>query len=161
MVLDREGAHVAHTGSDVGDRIVAFVVEDVAGVVAHAHALVADVSAGLRESITIAEAAGLPRSMLIADPGFGFGWTPEENIEMLRRLGELRALDLPLLIGTSRKSTIGTVLGGAPVEDRLFGTAASVALSIANGVDIVRVHDVCEMKHVALVADAITRGWIR
>ncbi len=121
--------------------------------------VVADVIAGIRESITIAEAAGLPRAMLIADPGFGFGWTPEQNIEMLHRLAELRALDLPLLIGTSRKSTIGTVLGGAPVEDRLFGTAASVALSIANGADIVRVHDVREMKQVALVADAIARRW--
>jgi dihydropteroate synthase len=78
---------------------------------------------------------------------------------MLRRLGELRAFGLPILIGTSRKSTIGAVLGGAAVERRAFGTAASVALSIANGADIVRVHDVHEMKHVALVADAIVRGW--
>jgi dihydropteroate synthase len=77
---------------------------------------------------------------------------------MVRRLGELTALGLPLLVGTSRKSTIGAVLGEAPVEDRLFGTAASVAMSIANGADIVRVHDVREMKHVALFADAIARS---
>ena len=77
---------------------------------------------------------------------------------MLRRLGELRSLGLPLLLGTSRKSTIGAVLGDAPVEDRIFGTAASVAIAIAHGADIVRVHDVAAMKQVALVADAIVRG---
>jgi dihydropteroate synthase len=114
---------------------------------------------GLRESVRIAEDAGLPRGRLIVDPGFGFGWNPAHNIEMLRRLRELGALGLPLLIGTSRKSTIGAVLGGAPVERRAFGTAASIAIAIANGADIVRVHDVHEMKHVALVADAIVRGW--
>jgi len=114
---------------------------------------------GLRDSVRIADEAGLPRDRLIVDPGFGFGWNPEHNIELLRRLRELAALSLPVLIGTSRKSTIGAVLGGAAVERRAFGTAASVALSIANGADIVRVHDVHEMKHVALVADAIVRGW--
>jgi dihydropteroate synthase len=107
----------------------------------------------------IAAEAGIAPDMLIADPGFGFGWSPERNIEMLRRLSELTSLGLPLLVGTSRKSTIGAVLGGVPVADRLFGTAASVALCIANGADIVRVHDVREMKHVALTADAIVRGW--
>ncbi len=114
---------------------------------------------GLRESLRIAAEAGLPAERLIADPGFGFGWPEERNIEMLRRLREFEALGLPLLLGTSRKSTIGAVLGGAPIEDRLFGTAATVALSIANGADIVRVHDVRAMKHVALLSDAIARGW--
>jgi len=118
-----------------------------------------DVRAGLDASIAIAGEAGLARDRLIADPGFGFGWTPEQNIELLRRLGELRELGLPLLVGTSRKSTIGALLEGAPVEERLFGTAASVALAIANGADIVRVHDVAEMRDVARVADAIVRGW--
>jgi dihydropteroate synthase len=117
------------------------------------------VIAGLRESIEIAGGAGIPRERLIADPGFGFGWSPAHNIEMLRRLPELCALGLPLLVGTSRKSTIGAVLGGAPVEERLLGTAASVALAIAGGADIVRVHDVRPMKQAALVADAIVRGW--
>jgi dihydropteroate synthase len=121
--------------------------------------VIGDIIDGLRESMLIAGRAGVPRGQLIADPGFGFGWTPPQNIEMLRRLRELEALGLPLLVGTSRKSTIGAVLGGAPVEERLFGTAASVALSIVNGADIVRVHDVSAMKHVALVADAIVRGW--
>ena len=113
---------------------------------------------GLRESMRIAAASGVDASMLIADPGFGFGWRPEQNMEMLRRLAELRTLGLPILVGTSRKSTIGTVLGGAPVEERIFGTAASVAIAIANGADIVRVHDVSAMKQVALVADAIVRA---
>ena len=113
---------------------------------------------GLRESMRIAAASGVDASMLIADPGFGFGWRPEQNMEMLRRLAELRPLGLPILVGTSRKSTIGTVLGGAPVEERIFGTAASVAIAIAHGADIVRVHDVSAMKQVALVADAIVRG---
>ena len=116
------------------------------------------ISRGLRESMAIADAAGLPASKLIADPGFGFGWTADQNIEMLRRLGELRALGLPLLVGTSRKSTIGSILGDVPVDQREFGTAATVALAIAGGADIVRVHDVTAMKQVALVADAIVRG---
>lgn len=122
------------------------------------HDVMEDITAGLRESMRVAAAAGIDASMLIADPGFGFGWRPEQNLEMLRRLGELRALGLPLLIGTSRKSTIGRALGDAPVEQRVFGTAASVAIAIAKGADIVRVHDVAEMKQVALVADAIVRG---
>ncbi len=117
-----------------------------------------DVADGLRASMRIGTAAGLDVSMLIADPGFGFGWRPEQNLEMLRRLGELRALGLPILVGTSRKSTIGTALGGAPVGERVFGTAASVAIAIAHGADIVRVHDVAAMKQVAMVADATVRG---
>jgi dihydropteroate synthase len=121
--------------------------------------VIGSVQAGLRESMRIAEEAGLPQSALIADPGFGFGWTAAQNLEMLRRLGELRDLGLPLLVGTSRKSTIGEALGGVPVEERLFGTAASVALAIAQGADIVRVHDAGAMKQVALVADAVARGW--
>ncbi len=121
--------------------------------------VIAAVRAGLEASIAIAERGGLSRHRLIVDPGFGFGWTPEQNVEMLRRLGELRALGLPVLVGTSRKSTIGALLDGAPVEERLFGTAATVALAIANGADIVRVHDVAEMYDVARVTDAIVRGW--
>ena len=102
----------------------------------------------------------MPRERLIVDPGFGFGWKEEHNLEMLRRLGELKSLGLPILVGTSRKSTIGAVLD-LPVEERLFGTAASVALAIANGADIVRVHDVKEMLQVCRVADAVVRGWQR
>jgi dihydropteroate synthase len=121
--------------------------------------VIATIRGGLEQSIAIAEQGGLARDRLIVDPGFGFGWTPEQNIELLRRLSELRDIGLPILAGTSRKSTIGAMLDGAPVEDRLFGTAATVALAIANGADIVRVHDVAEMRDVAKVADAIVRGW--
>ena len=123
------------------------------------HDVIDDVRAGLKASIAIAEEAGLARERLIVDPGFGFGWTPEQNLEMVRRLGELRDLGLPTLIATSRKSTIGIVLDDAPPEERLHGTSASMALAIANGVDLIRVHDMAEMRDVARVADAITRGW--
>ncbi len=120
--------------------------------------VIGDISAGLQASIAIADEAGLARERLIIDPGFGFGWTTEQNLEMLRRLGELRRLNLPMLVGTSRKSTIGAVLDDAPAGERLLGTAATVALTIAVGADIVRVHDVAEQRQVARVADAVVRG---
>ena len=123
------------------------------------HDVLGDIRAGLEASVAIAERAGLARDRLVLDPGFGFGWTEEQNLELLRRLGELKSLGLPLLVGTSRKSTVGAVLGGAPAEDRLFGTAATVALAVAAGADIVRVHDVAEMRDVVRVADAVVRGW--
>ncbi len=123
------------------------------------HDVIDDIRAGLRASIAIAEEAGLARERLIVDPGFGFGWQPEQNLEMLRRVGELRDLGLPMLVATSRKSTIGKVLDDAPPEERLHGTSASMALAIANGADMIRVHDMAEMRDVARVADAITRGW--
>jgi dihydropteroate synthase len=118
------------------------------------------ISEGLLESLRIAREQGLPEERIIIDPGFNFGWTEEQALEMLRRLSELRVLGRPILIGTSRKSTIGVVLG-LPVEERLEGTAATVALAIANGADIVRVHDVKEMVRVARMADAVVRGWKR
>ncbi len=121
--------------------------------------VIGDIRAGLKASIVIAEEAGLARERLIIDPGFGFGWTPEQNIEMLRRLPELRDLGLPMLVSTSRKSAIGAVLDGAPPEERLHGTSASMAIAIANGADMIRVHDMAEMRDVARVADAIVRGW--
>lgn len=125
------------------------------------HDVVDDVRAGLEESFAIAREADLRRDRLIIDPGFGFGWTEAQNLELLRRLGELRAFARPVLVGTSRKSTIGAALGGKPVGERLLGTAASCAIAIANGADIIRVHDVREMAEVARVADAIVRGWQR
>ena len=124
------------------------------------HDVIGDVTAGLQASVAIAEEAGLARERLIIDPGFGFGWTPEQNLEILRRLGELRQLNLPMLVGTSRKSAIGAVLDDAPASERLLGTAATIALAIAAGADIVRVHDVAEQRQVARVADAIVRGVI-
>ena len=122
------------------------------------HDIVSDVIRYLARSIDMALAAGIAWEHLIVDPGIGFGTTPEENLILLRRLGELRALGRPILLGVSRKSTIGRVLGGLPASDRLEGTAASVALGIAQGADIVRVHDVREMKRVVTMSDAIVRG---
>ena len=120
------------------------------------HDVIGDLLAGFRESLRIAGEAGLPQERLIVDPGFGFGWDEEQNLEMLRRLAELRVLGRPILIGTSRKSTIGKVLG-LPVEERLEGTSATVAVAIAHGADIVRVHDVKAMMRVAQMTDAIVR----
>ena len=116
----------------------------------------------LKSAVDDALAAGVSRKRLIVDPGMGFGKTPEHSIELLHRLGELKAAlgDLPLLIGTSRKRFIGELLGGAPPHDRLEGTAASVALAIAQGADIVRVHDVAPMMRTVKVADGIVR-WRR
>jgi dihydropteroate synthase len=119
--------------------------------------VIGDVRSGFEATLEIAEAAGISPGRVMLDPGFGFGWTPEQNLELLRRLPELWPLEMPLLVGTSRKSTIGLVLD-APVEGRLEGTAASVAATIAAGADIVRVHDVRAMVRVAKVTDAIVRG---
>jgi len=119
--------------------------------------LIQDITAFFRRSLDLAAQAGLPGDFLILDPGFGFGKTPDQNLEVIRRLGEFRVLNRPLLLATSRKSTIGKVLGGLPPGERLEGTAATVAIGIANGADIVRVHDVRAMKRVAQMADAIVR----
>ncbi len=122
--------------------------------------LVPDVIEGLRRLRDEAVLAGVALENIILDPGIGFGKTAEQNLEVLRRLDEFRVLERPLLVGTSRKSTIGLVLG-LPVHERVEGTAATVALSIAKGADIVRVHDVKEMVRVARMSDAIVRGWKR
>ena len=90
--------------------------------------------------------------------GFGFGKAAEHNLAAMRELPALRRLGRPVLLGTSRKSTLGRVLGGLPVEERLEATLATTALAIAGGVDIVRVHDVRANVRAALVADAICRG---
>ena len=121
--------------------------------------LLDDIVSGLQRSADTALAAGVPRANLIVDPGIGFGKTADQNIEVLRELGRLKELGLPLLVGTSRKSTIGRLLGGLPPEERVEGTAATVALAIAGGADIVRVHDVREMARVCRVSDAIVRDW--
>lgn len=112
----------------------------------------------LRAALDRAVAAGVERRNLIVDPGFGFGKTPEHNLIVMRELSGLRQLGRPVLLGTSRKSTIGRVLGGLPVEERLEGTLATTALGIAAGVDMVRVHDVRANVRAALVADAVCRG---
>jgi dihydropteroate synthase len=120
--------------------------------------LIAEVLADLRAALDRAIAAGVPRENLIVDPGFGFGKAPEHNLLVLRELSALRALGQPILLGTSRKSTLGFVLGGVPPEDRLEATLATTALGIAAGADIVRVHDVRANVRAARISDAVIRG---
>ncbi|HZA26015.1 MAG TPA: dihydropteroate synthase, partial [Dehalococcoidia bacterium] len=124
----------------------------------HYQDLLPDIFASLRRSVEQAHGAGVPRENIILDPGIGFGKTPDHNLEVLDRLDEFKALGYPLLLGASRKSTIGLVLD-LPVDQRVEGTAATVALCIARGADIVRVHDVKEMVRVCRMSDAIVRGW--
>jgi len=119
--------------------------------------VVSEVIASLQRSASEAIAAGIRAEDVIVDPGIGFGKTAVHNVQILNRLRDfVDRLPHPLLVGTSRKSFIGAITG-LPVEDRSYGTAASVALAIANGADIVRVHDVRQMSAVARVADAIVR----
>ncbi len=121
--------------------------------------VVDDVRAYLDRSIQIALRAGVPFGQVIVDPGFGFGKSVDDNLTLLRRLGEFRSLGAPVLIGTSRKSTIGTILG-VPVDERLEGSLATLPLAIAQGVDIVRVHDVRASARVVRMADAVVRGFV-
>lgn len=110
----------------------------------------------LNESINIALNAGIDREKIVIDPGIGFGKTFEQNLEVLRRLSELKTLGYPILLGTSRKSVIGNVLDVEPKE-RVEGTIATTVLGIRDGVDIVRVHDVLENLRAAKMADALYR----
>ncbi len=112
----------------------------------------------LARSLNIAVGAGIPRENTIIDPGIGFGKDWEQNLEVLRNLSRLKTLGRPILVGTSRKSFIGRILD-APPEARIEGTAATVAISIASGADIVRVHDVKEMALVCRMSDAVVRGY--
>jgi len=118
-----------------------------------------DVMAGLRQSISIARRAGVPKSQIVLDPGIGFGKSYDQNYELLAELPTLARLGYPLLVGTSRKGFLGATLAGhgkpAPPNQRIWGTAATVAASILKGAHIVRVHDVPEMLQVARVSDAL------
>jgi dihydropteroate synthase len=118
--------------------------------------LIEDVKTELLESVALAQAAGIPDDHIILDPGIGFGKTVEQNLELIDRLGEIRSLGYPILLGPSRKSFIGYTLN-LPLDQRLEGTAAAVAIGIARGADIVRVHDVASMVRVAHMSDAIVR----
>lgn len=132
--------------------------------------IISVVIADLQRAIEQALSAGVPRENIIVDPGIGFGKTQEQNLEILQRLEELKTLGRPILLGSSRKSVIGWVLdltpeqrsqGMAfvpPADQRVEGTAATIALGIAKGVDMVRVHDVKEMARVCRMSDAIVRG---
>ena len=177
--IDSRKAEVARAALDAGAAIVndvwglrgdpemaAVVAQhpDVAVVVMHNQLgveyenLVADVSAALRHSLALAADAGVARERIVVDPGFGFAKTPAQNLELLRRMRELRGIGRPVLSGLSRKSTIGFLTGGAPPDDRLEGSLALAVLAVAAGADIVRTHDVAQTVRALQVADAVVRG---
>lgn len=118
--------------------------------------ILAKVIADLEDGINLAKQAGVPDENIIIDPGIGFGKTLEQNLELVNRLAELRALGKPVLLGTSRKSMIGLVLD-LPLEERLEGNLAVTAIGIANGADMVRVHDVNPTVRVCRMSDSIVR----
>lgn len=117
--------------------------------------LMLEITSSLRDSVERARKAGVPEGCIVLDPGIGFGKDAAGNLELLRRLSELSGFGLPILTGTSRKGFIGKTLNRPHTDDRLYGTAAAVALSIANGASILRVHDVRAMRDVADMAHAI------
>ncbi len=119
--------------------------------------VITEVTSSLKRSIDLALEAGVSWENIIIDPGIGFGKSLEQNLEILRRLEKFKSLGRPILLGTSRKSLIGLVLD-LPPEERLEGTAATLAIGIAKGADIVRVHDVRQMARVCRMSDAIIRG---
>jgi dihydropteroate synthase len=118
--------------------------------------LIEDVKRELLVSVGLAKKAGVEEARIILDPGVGFGKTREHNLELINRLDEIRMLGYPVLLGASRKSFIGFTLD-LPADQRVEGTAATVAIGIARGADIVRVHDVKEMARVAKMTDALVR----
>lgn len=119
--------------------------------------IMSEVTSGLRQSVAIAEEHGVPRESIAIDPGIGFSKTAEQNVELIAKLDQLsRAFpDLALMIGTSRKSFLGKLLGDAPADQRLYGTLASVVAAVLNGAQIVRVHDVKSAADAVRVVDAI------
>lgn len=120
--------------------------------------IIEDMKAFFERSLTIARKAGVPDEHVVLDPGVGFGKTFEQNVQAVARVGELKALGYPVLMGTSRKRMIGTLIGPErPVAERLVGTVASNVAAILAGADIVRVHDVAAHRDAAAVADAIRR----
>ena len=120
--------------------------------------LLPDVVSSLESSVGTALEAGVPQVNIIIDPGIGFGKTPDHNVEILARIDILKSIGCPIMVGASRKSTLGLLLD-LPPGQRVEGTAATVSLAIAGGADLVRVHDVKEMVRVCRVADAVVRGW--
>ncbi len=162
------GAHLLNdvwgTAPELGDMAAVAARADVPLIVMHNRLearydrnVVAEVVADLGAALDRAIAAGVPEENLIVDPGIGFGKTADHNVTVLCHLGALSTLGRPVLLGTSRKSTLGRILD-LPVEERLEATLATTALGIAAGVDIVRVHDVAPNVRVARVSDAIVRG---
>ena len=119
--------------------------------------VVYDTIESLKRSVDEAVRGGISEELIIIDPGIGFGKDIFQNLEILRRLEEYKLIGRPILIGTSRKSTIGKILR-LPIQERTYGTAATVAIAIAKGANIVRVHDVAEMAQVCIMSDAVIRG---
>jgi len=119
--------------------------------------LLTDIANELRQSIDLAKSAGIPDEHIIIDPGIGFGKTVEQNLTLLDQLDKLRTLGHPILLGTSNKSFIGYTLD-LPPEERVDGTAATVAIGVERGADIIRVHQVKEMSRVARMTDAMVRA---
>ncbi|MFY9780239.1 MAG: dihydropteroate synthase [Candidatus Baltobacteraceae bacterium] len=161
----RAGADMLNSIWGLDDRLLATALEcGVPVVVMHnkrvpiyERAVVDEVLAYLEREALQAVRAGLARERVILDPGIGFGKLAEHNLAVLGALERIVALGFPTLLGTSRKSTIGKLTGRA-VGERGYGTAATIALAVAAGIDVVRVHDVAEMRDVTVVADAIVRG---
>ncbi|MBW4600563.1 MAG: dihydropteroate synthase [Calothrix sp. FI2-JRJ7] len=120
--------------------------------------VVGEIISFLNEKIEIAVNTGIKRNQIIIDPGIGFAKNYEQNLEIFHRLKELHQLDCPILIGPSRKSFIGRILNQPDPKGRLMGTAAACSAAISQGADIVRVHDVKEIRDVCLVTDALTRN---
>jgi len=147
LMHNRSRPRDAQQSARLGGRYVGVAYQDLLG----------DVLRELRQAVEAACAAGITRDRIIIDPGIGFGKTVEQNLRLLHHLDELRVLGLPILLGASRKAFIGYTLD-APPDERVEGTAATVALGIARGADIVRVHDVREMARVVKMADAVVRG---
>lgn len=157
LINDVSGLHaepqMASVAAQAGVPVV--IMANMRGV--QRHDLFADITRYLAMGIETALAAGVPWEHLILDPGFGFGLTQEENIALLRHLDRLVALGRPLLLGTSRKSTLGALLGDAPPAERVEASIASAVAGVLRGADIVRVHDVRATARALKIADVIAR----
>jgi dihydropteroate synthase len=153
----RAAPEMARVAAAFGVPVIAMA--NLRGVPRAAGHAVGSVQEQLRESLSIAAAAGLSDEAMILDPGFGFGTAVSDNLDLLRNLGRVRALGRPVLVGLSRKATIGRLLGGLRVSERLEGTIAANVLAVAHGADILRVHDVRAVARAARIADAVVRGW--
>jgi dihydropteroate synthase len=156
------GRHDPDMFAVVGDYAVPMVLMHMAGSPKtmqqdiHYKNLIEDIMAFFRESIRLARAAGIEEESIWLDPGIGFGKTRVHNLQLIKNLGHFKTLGRPLLIGPSRKSFIGAITGEPP-DGRIFGTAASISAGILFGANMVRVHDVREMKQVAMLMDELMR----
>jgi dihydropteroate synthase len=168
------GAEIVNDISALGDKKMTKTIKDTGAAVILMHMrgnprnmqkgklvynnLMGEITDFLKKSSEKALKAGIGKDSLVIDPGIGFGKTPEDNYKIIKNLSQLKELGIPIMIGTSRKSFIGKVTGGEP-DERIEGTAATVAAAIMNGCHIVRVHDVAAMKKVAIVTDAIVHTY--